>query len=74
MSYNKKYKIMDVMINKQLKGDEVVLKCVSNGDGNKNPNPPRNAPKWFAEFVETQFKPLANLLNKVIKVNNLKTE
>jgi hypothetical protein len=28
MSYNKKYKIMDVMINKQLKGDEIVLKHI----------------------------------------------
>jgi hypothetical protein len=39
MGYNKKYKIIDAMINKQLKGDEIVLKCVSNGDGNKNPKP-----------------------------------
>jgi hypothetical protein len=51
MSYNKRYKIMDVMINKQLRGDEIVLKCVSSG-GNKNSKSRMTLVKLAEMFIE----------------------
>ncbi|MDR3257234.1 MAG: hypothetical protein LBT17_00390, partial [Mycoplasmataceae bacterium] len=31
-------------------------------------------PNWFKEWSETEFKPLKDRVEKIIKLNNLKTE
>lgn len=93
MSYNNRYKIMDVKLNKQLKNDEIVLQRIVKV--NPNPRPKRITTAMvmnkLIEFMERQEKhnvkvdsrldvmdakitDTVNLLNKVIKLNNLKTE
>ena len=76
MSYNK-YEIMEAKINKNLEGDQNVLKKI----GTKKPKMPEwfkewtenvyqnQPPRWFKEWTANVFEPK---IQRIIKLNNLK--
>jgi hypothetical protein len=87
---------MDAKINKQLRNDEIILRCIPRGGTDATEHPKQRVTtamvlNKLTEFIQKQSEfnneqrkhnanvdsrlgKLKTILNKVIKVNNLKTE